>query len=517
MRPLRRWLVLIVLLVAGGLGSADKPGAPTALPAGCVARLPAGGEGEPVFSIAYSPDGKVLASAGYEPVVRLWAVATGKELRQLRGHTGAVRWAAFSPDGNLVATLGSDRTVRAWEAATGKERWSKAGHRFGGGGGAFSPDGKAVATVAGFGDPAVLLWVSATGQRLRDPLGDKERSSGAACVAFAPDGKSLAEGTVRGLVRIWAPDSGKLLFQFHTHEKGVAAVGFSPDGTLLASAGGDGLVRLWEPKREAEVRALRGHRGRAHCVVFSPDGGTLASAGEDHTVRLWETTTGKEVARWEGHADDVKAVAFAPGGREVASGGSDGVIFVWDVTGMGKAGRKGPGKHSTKELAALWADLAGASAAKAHHAIWALAGAGEQAVALLEKRLSQRPKEPASEASKRVADLASDKGEVRKTATERLRTLGWQAEPALHRALRSRPTLEVRQRVEALLEALWKTEMPADLVRELRAVRVLEQAGTAGGRRLLETLAKGDADERLTKASRAAVERLKQRVSMSSR
>jgi hypothetical protein len=475
-----------------------------ALPPGCTARLPPGSAdgGEPVFSLAYSPDGKALAAAGYEPTVRLWQPESGRELRRFRVPAGAVRSVAFAPDGKTLATAGADRTARLWEVAAGKELRVLRAHRFAVQYVAFAPDGKTVATGGGFSDPEVRLYDAATGKERLVLRTDSD--DGGACGAFAPGGKTLACGTIRGLLRVWDAGSGKDLLSVRAHQKGVTGVQYLPDGATLVTAGGDGLVRLWDADRGEELRALKGHAGAVHALAVRPDGMLLATGGADRSVRLWEVATGREVLRLEGHEDDVKAVAFAPGGRALASGGADGFILLWDQRGAGRGKAEGPSKE---ELGRLWGDLAGADAPRAYRALWRLVDGGRDSVAFLRKRQAEVPR-TSPEAARWVARLDSDRFDERQEATKRLRELGWQAEPALQKALEDRPSLEVRQRLERLHRALRKAEPSPDLLRGLRVIDVLERIGTREARELLRGLAGREPAGRLHREAKAALARL---------
>jgi WD40 repeat protein len=302
--------------------------------------LPADPSG--VFGVAFSPGGKLLASADIDGTVGLWVPATGQRVRTIpadTGPSGGVSLVAFSPDGKLLATADFDGTVRLWDPATGQAAHNISAITGGAGGVAFSPDGKLLATADG--DGAVRLWNPATGQAIRSIQATGPRGAGG--VAFSPDGKLLATADLDGTVTLCDPATGRTVRTIRADTAGafvgVSAVAFSPDGRLLASADFDGAVRLWDPATGRPVRTLQANPG-LYGVAFSPDGKLMAAAGSDGTVRLWDPVTGQPAHTIQ--ADTalspnlvVHGVAFSPDGKLLASADFHGTVRLWNpVTGQ---------------------------------------------------------------------------------------------------------------------------------------------------------------------------------------
>ena len=285
-----------------------------------------------VNGVAFSPDGRLLASSGDDKTVRLWDPATGKRRRTLTGHTGRIWGVAFSPDGQTLASVGVDETVRLWDPATGEHRRTLTGHTGTVYGVAFSPDGRLLASAGA--DKTVRLWDPATGEHRRTLTGHTGTVWG---VAFSPDGQTLASaGGGDKTVRLWDPATGEHRRTLTGHTGNVWGVAFSPDGQTLASAGVDETVRLWDPATGEHRRTLTGHTGPVWGVAFSPDGRLLASSGGDETVRLWDPATGEHRRTLTGHTGTVWGVAFSPDGQTLASGSEDKTVRLWDLAPTGR-------------------------------------------------------------------------------------------------------------------------------------------------------------------------------------
>ena len=421
-----------------------------------------GEHGNGYHGLALSSDGKQLVGCTFGDL-RLWDPVSRKEVRRFTGHKQAVVSAAWSADGKTLVT-GSyyDKTIRIWDAASGKER----------------------CTI-----PYKVDWVSE--------------------VALSPDGKLIAAGGYQdGTIHLWEADTGKELPPLATPQNTVITLAFSPDGSALASGGSADGIHLWDLTTRRLRQRWGEKAGWIGQLAFSRDGRTVVSGHRDGGVRLWEVATAKERAFFSGHRGVVRAVAFARDDRRIASGSEDTTILIWDIT----SGARPDAVLSAKQLQALWADLIETDAIRAHRAMWQLAVRPHASLPFLAERL--RPVTPLdAERQKQVerllAKLDDEAFAVRQRAEAELEKMGESIEQMLRKALEGKPSLEVRRRIEKVLEKVagWTGER----LRIFRALEAIEHMDTPEARGLLDLLASGDPGAWLTQEARRSRSRLGER------
>ncbi|HJQ81363.1 MAG TPA: protein kinase [Lacipirellulaceae bacterium] len=293
-----------------------------------------------VSSLAFSPDGERLASAGDDGDIKVWNSKTGKVIQTIpKAHTGSnaqphfVASVAFHSDGEHLASTGGDQQVKVWDLTTGLPVFAGPFGVVNNNGAAytvaFSPDGRRLAAGS---DGAVKVWDWRNDRPLHTFPGHEKRQIS---VAFSRDGRRLASGGWGGSIQLWDVEAeGEPLRSFAESRKTrevVSALAFSPDGRWLATARYGRRVDMWDTTTGGLLHKLP-HSGLVLCVAVSPDGLRLASAGEDRTVHIWDATTGREVLALRGHTDQCGCVAFSPDGRRLASASKDGTIRLWDAT-----------------------------------------------------------------------------------------------------------------------------------------------------------------------------------------
>ena len=300
------------------------------------------GHGDEIRSVAVSPDGRV-ASAGIGTPVKVWDAATGEVGVEFNAHGVTVFCLAWQPDGERIACAGWDgrlHTVWVWDARTGKQVFplpsGLACFAV-----AFSPDGRYL--VTGEGNGALQVWDAGTGREV-GTLGTHDQDIRG--VVFSRDGGHLASSSGDGEVKLW--DATRLDKEYldgkpaprHTLPARVPGpsvnVAFSPDGKRLATGGEKNLVKVWDVQTGKVLQTLPGHRGDVYTVAFSHDGRWIASGSEDSTVKVWDGRSGELVRTFRGHTGIVTSVAFSPDGRRLISGSRDHTVKVWDVSKLGE-------------------------------------------------------------------------------------------------------------------------------------------------------------------------------------
>ena len=320
-----------------------------------------GGQTIPIWALAFTPDGSILAAAGSENIVNLWDVSVTGEPDTFSGHATKVTSIAVSPDGKTLASGAEDNTIKLWDVASGQELRTLSTHHPDDSNShgvldmLFSPDGRMLVSVfESFSDSTsnfifyMDLWDTASGKHMRT-----WNNYWLWGVAFSPDSKMLAWGTSNvywkdNNVIVSDAASGRVVHTLSGHERRVNSVAFSPDGKTLASGSDDYTIKLWDVASGGDISTLSNDvtiiavrssdiAVPVTNVAFSPDGKTLVSGSQTepdmlfNTITIWNVVNGQKLSSLGGYTGAVFSVAFSPDGEFIVSNSGDGIFRLWGV------------------------------------------------------------------------------------------------------------------------------------------------------------------------------------------
>jgi hypothetical protein len=371
-----------------------------------------------------------------------------------------------------------------------------------------SPNGRTWAIASHDSGHSVSFWDAVEGPWLPTKIKHTDRIW---ALGFTPDGRSVLAWCGDKRVHVWEVSSGKETRQFgFGHESDAQKVAFSPDGRWIAHTADEGIIRLYDAATIKEVHRITNLPDQwLSCMSFSPDSRTLATTGSPGwAAALWEVNTGKPRGRFTGHQGKIYTLVFAPDCKHLASGADDTTALLWDLS-LISTSSSNPERPRT-DMSANWGELASEDGKNAYHALWSLVATPEETIAFLKDRLQAVAPVDAKRIDQLIGQLDSDDFDVRERATRELEKFEATVEETLRQAFERSASTEVRTRAKAILAKLDPNRSPA-LVRQLRAIELVERIGTPSARRLLATVASGAPGARLTREAKAALERLANR------